>query len=410
MRVPNEKRALVIATEVWPLAARISLALSRAGFSVAALSPLGGLTRKTKAIDEHYVYLPWSGAKSIERAIRHWSPDVLVPADDQATAHLHFLHRRSTSRGTDAGSLARLIEVSLGDPTHFATAREKSKFIMQAQALGVRCPATVILSDDHEAEPEFGGLNFPVVVKADGTHGGVGVRLAKDIAEMRHAIGQLKERQPGGLHSLLHGRFLSNGNSFSPRTICVQQFIEGRPANRALVCSNGKVLAGINVEVIQSQSEFGAASVVRIVDRPEMSAAAERLVEQFRLSGFIGFDFMIDGKGRLWLLEMNPRATPSAYIPTATGQDLAAAIYAQIAGKAIPAPAPGKTSNEVVVLFPQELIRDPKSAYLESSGAHLYDIPWHEPRLVRACINYALEKGIVKRARRKLGIGMIGFP
>jgi predicted ATP-grasp superfamily ATP-dependent carboligase len=236
------------------------------------------------------------------------------------------------------------------------------------------------------------------------------VRLANDLAEMRHAIGQLRERQPGSLDSLLHGRFRSNDKSFSPRTICVQQFIEGRPANRALVCANGKVLAGISVEVIQSQSEFGAASVVRIVDRPEMSAAAERLVAQFGLSGFIGFDFMIDGEGELWLLEMNPRATPSAYIPTATGQDLAAAVYAQIAGKAVPSSAPGKTPNEIVVLFPQELIRDPKSAYLESSGAHLYDIPWHEPRLVRACINYALEKGIVKRARRKLGIGMIGFP
>jgi glutathione synthase/RimK-type ligase-like ATP-grasp enzyme len=409
MPVLNEKRALVITTEVWALAARISIVLSRAGFSVAALSPLGGLTRKTKAIDEHYIYLPWSGAKSVERAIRHWSPDILIPTDDQATAHLHFLHSRSTRQGTDAGSLARLIEISLGDPAYFETAREKSKFIMQAQALGVRCPATVILSDDRKAEPEFSGLKFPVVVKADGTHGGEGVRLAKDFAEMRNAIGQLKKRKPRDLHSLFHGRFLSNDKSFSPRAICVQQFIEGRSANRALVCSNGKVLAGINVEVIQSQSAFGPASVLRIIDQPEMSTIAERLVEKFRLSGFVGFDFMIDGKGQLWLLEMNHRATPSSRIPTTTGKDLAAAIYSQIAGKAVHSLAQGKTSNEIVVLFPQELMRDPKSAYLDSSGSHLYDVPWHEPQLVHACISYALEKGIKKRIRQKLGIGMIGF-
>jgi hypothetical protein len=54
-------------------------------------------------------------------------------------------------------------------------------------------------------------------------------------------------------------------------------------------------------------------------------------------------------------------------------------------------------------------MRDPKSAYLDSSGSHLYDVPWHEPQLVHACISYALEKGIKKRIRQKLGIGMIGF-
>jgi hypothetical protein len=43
-----------------------------------------------------------------------------------------------------------------------------------------------------------------------------------------------------------------------------------------------------------------------------MKAAAEIMARQLRLSGFLGFDFIIDRHDRAWLLEMNPRATPIA--------------------------------------------------------------------------------------------------
>jgi Carbamoyl-phosphate synthase L chain, ATP binding domain len=396
----NAKKALVVATEMWPLAARISIALSHAGFRVAAVAASGGLTHKTKTIEKHYRYSRWSGANSIERAIESWCPDLLFPADDQATTHLHYLHHRASGRGNEGRPLKKIIEQSLGDPTNFVIAREKSKFIRCAQAAGARCPSTIPLAHDRTVESDFGGLDFPILVKADGTHGGTGVRLTKTADDVRDAVKKLSKRWR------MPFRDLFNRQTFSPQTICLQQYIKGRPANRALVCWQGEVLAGISVEVVHSQSEFGPASVVRVIDAPEMVAVTAKLVKSLKLSGFIGFDFIIDAAERLWLLEMNARATPSSCM-SVNGTDLAAAIFSRLTRKTKRTSTSAKASNETIVLFPQELIRAPHSPYLDpSSPDYRLDVPWHEPRLVRSCISYALEKGIAKRARRKLGIGL----
>jgi hypothetical protein len=80
----------------------------------------------------------------------------------------------------------------------------------------------------------------------------------------------------------------------SPQEITVQSFVQGRPANCAVTCWEGKVLAGIAVEVVASVAEVGPATVVRAVDGPEMIAAAERIARRLNLSGFFGLDFMID--------------------------------------------------------------------------------------------------------------------
>src|SRR5262249_15880526 len=43
------------------------------------------------------------------------------------------------------------------------------------------------------------------------------------------------------------------------RTISLQQYILGRPSNRAVICWKGKVLAGISVEVVELKRECGPA-------------------------------------------------------------------------------------------------------------------------------------------------------
>ena len=50
------------------------------------------------------------------------------------------------------------------------------------------------------------------------------------------------------------------------RAISLQQYILGRPSNRAVICWKGKVLEGISVEVVELKRECGPASVVRLID------------------------------------------------------------------------------------------------------------------------------------------------
>src|SRR5580692_4740083 len=56
----------------------------------------------------------------------------------------------------------------------------------------------------------------------------------------------------------------------------------------------GKVLAQIAVEVVESASPFGMATVVHVIDGDAMVAAARSICSHYMLSGLHGFDFIID--------------------------------------------------------------------------------------------------------------------
>jgi predicted ATP-grasp superfamily ATP-dependent carboligase len=85
------------------------------------------------------------------------------------------------------------------------------------------------------------------------------------------------------------------------RTISLQEYIVGRPSNRAVICWKGKVLAGISVEAVEVTQERGPASVVRVIDHLEMATVCEHVVKRQELSGFVGFDFILDCANRAWL-------------------------------------------------------------------------------------------------------------
>jgi ATP-grasp domain len=120
----------------------------------------------------------------------------------------------------------------------------------------------------------------------------------------------------------------------SRRSVIAQSMIDGRPANCAVVCWQGKVLAGIAVEVIKARGATGPATVVQIVQGREMIAAAETLARHLGISGFFGLDFMIErDSGAVYLIEMNPRCTPPCPLHLGNGRNLVAAISAQLSGR-----------------------------------------------------------------------------
>jgi predicted ATP-grasp superfamily ATP-dependent carboligase len=112
--------------------------------------------------------------------------------------------------------------------------------------------------------------------------------------------------------------------------------------------------------------------VLRVIDNPEMTETAASIVKALRLTGLCGFDFVIEAEtGRAHLVELNPRATPTAHLLTADGADplrsLAAALRRQAAPRRRTPYADG-----LVALFPHEVQRDPASEYLAT--AH-HDVP-----------------------------------
>lgn len=397
-------RILVIAMGRWPVSARISLALGRAGFSIAAISPSGAPVRRVSSVDRQYLFRRRSWHAALIDAVEDWQPELLVCSDDRSVALLHEIHERL--RESEAGyrkSLAALIETSLGDPASFEITGKKSKLVEFAASHGVRCPVTRKLSLA-DAAREIERIPYPTLLKADGSTGGSHVQLVRDAAEARRTI--CAAELPLAWPSVFRGwvaRFIPLA-ALHPflgrlRTICSQEIIAGPEANLAVACWQGELLAWTAVQVIESLYAFGPATLVNIVSEPQMIAAAEVLVRELKLSGLIGFDFIFDQRHRGFLIELNPRVTPTCYLRAEGAGDLCAALYGRL--REIPPPPSHECANDApIALFPQELQR---LLIGEPRQSRQIDIPWEDPRLLVTLLKTVFVTGIRKRigARRQ---------
>ena len=246
-----------------------------------------------------------------------------------------------------------------------------------------------------------GIIQSPVVVKADQSYGGRCVRIVNSDADVRASVWELQTPTTWrGIFRRFFGAILGS-EALGPlrlplrRTISLQQYIPGRPSNRAVICWKGKVLAGISVEAVEVKHGSGPASVVRLIEHSEMAVFAEHMVKRLDLSGFVGFDFVLDSSNQAWIIEMNPRVTPICHFSLADGTNLAGSLYTQMTGlQPLSRLAPANCG--LIALFPDEIIRSPSSEYLQSCQ---HDVPWNEPELVRSVLDQALRTGICKRVR-----------
>jgi len=230
------------------------------------------------------------------------------------------------------------------------------------------------------------GHEYPWVLKGDGTFGGRGVRIASNFAHAKEYYAELTGMF--GFARALKRAIVNRDpfwlrpwwNNHSP-TISVQSHIIGHPANCAVLCWKGEVLAFISVEVVSSDGLTGPASIVRIVESTDMAKAAERIARRLGMSGFFGLDFMIEaGSHRAYLIEMNPRPTPLTHLQLGKRRDLIEALAARLYSRPIRELSP-VTTKELVAYFPQAW--NSKSEYFSSS---FQDIPEGAPDLVKALL------------------------
>jgi hypothetical protein len=395
-------KVLVISTQRWPVPARIASALAKAGFIVGSISPSRSFVRRTRAVRCHYTYRPSAPANSIIRAMEDWCPDFLMCADDEAVKELHYIHFRAVNGPASMSSvkLAKLIETSLGNPEGFEFSRKKSKLILLAKSLGVRCPPTIEITSQ-DVDSQLDAVAYPILVKGDGSYAGKSVRVVEDAIQARRAIREF-QMPPNWLTSkraLIARYFPPSIVKWIYRdlpAVCIQDFIAGYAANRAVACLEGEVLAGISVRVHKTIYTFGVASLVEIIDSPEMTATANALVKRLNLSGIVGFDFMLDSDNHAWLIEMNPRVTPVSYLG-GSNSNLSAALFSKIAGIDL-GPQLAGVQGKRIALFPQELERCLNSEFISSDYD---DVPWEEPELVFSLMNsvFKSKSGALNRLR-----------
>jgi hypothetical protein len=397
-------KVLVATTFCWYPTARLAMALANAGFTVDMVCPRRHPLSKTKVARKIHRFNGLAPLRSLRAAIADAEPDLIVSGDDLATRHLHRLYDRERQDGKAGSAICALIECSLGAAEGFPISYARAAFMELAAQEGIRIPKTEVIASFEAFKDWMIGNGFPVVLKANGTSGGDGVRVVRTVDEAERAF-RFLQAPPRFLRAAKHALVDGDLTLISPTlrrekfVVNAQAFVDGKEATSAVACWNGKVLAALHFEVINKVSAAGHATVVRLIESPEMSAAAEQMVRRLGLSGVHGFDFMLEEQtGNAFLIEINPRATQVGHLALGLGRDIPAALYAAVSGEEVQ-PAPSVTEKDTIALFPQEWIRDPESPFLRSA---YHDVPWEEPELVHDCVNNRQKQSVwYTRARKQ---------
>jgi len=374
--------------------------LHDAGADVALLSPADHPGRVMAFLSSRLRYRALRPIHALRRAIERTVPDLIIPCDERAVRHLHGLYEVA-----DRPDIRRVIEFSLGPASSFGISTTRHDLLMRARQVGVRVPDSMALTSADGLDAWAEGHAFPAVLKADGSWAGLGVRIAQDLAGARETF-RTMVRPVRGLLALRemvleHDLFwLRPWLTRARPAMSIQGYVDGWPANCAVACWQGEVLAGICAEAVTTTSTTGPSTVARVIDNPEMIEAASRVVRALGLTGLIGFDFMIEAAtGASYMIEMNPRCTPIATVRLGPNRDLMEALVASVSGRAMRERVP-VTERDVIVYFPHTWRQDPSSVFLRT-GYH--DVPWEQPELVRALMLPELrERYWVMRLLRKL--------
>ena len=380
------KRVLIVATTHWVSTARLVMALAGLGCQVELMAPAGHPALATGMVATHHRYVPLAPMAGLRRALRQ-RPDLLLLSDELSFLMAEDLAQwAQATDSNEAMAILALLRRSFGRVESIPLTRSRMDLLAAACSAGVPIPATAPLHSRSDVSQVAEQLPGPWMLKADSTWGGFGVRKVTDQAHLPGTWKHLQQpldllrslkrgwsgKEWGHLHVWLKG---------DKRDVIAQTFIPGTERTGMAVCTNGEITAAVCFEVEEVRYANGPASIVRVVEDEAMLSSMRRTTAALGLSGFCGFDFMLEAAtGVPLLLEMNMRPTQLAHLPLGAGRDLCAALVRNVLGESSIGDRPNAAETGLVALFPQELLRDPSGARL---GGAFHDVPWAAPRLVR---------------------------
>jgi hypothetical protein len=203
----------------------------------------------------------------LARVVREEQAELVVPVSEEAV-HAAFVRERLPAE-TGLFTMPPETVVRLHDKHGFQSA---------AAAMGLAVPETYALGTPEAARLAASG---PAVVKLLHACGGRGlVRLAAG------------DPPPA---------------ADPARPAIVQRLVTGEEFSTCTIAHEGRVQSTV---VYRGMLRSGAVAVIfERVDHPAIAAWAERFVMATGWTGFVSFDFIVDGAGTPWALECNPRTT-----------------------------------------------------------------------------------------------------
>jgi glutathione synthase/RimK-type ligase-like ATP-grasp enzyme len=212
---------------------------------------------------------------------------ILLPVSFRAVAWT-VRHRDALAR---RWSLPALPSVDALRTTH-----DKATLIAFAAAHGLPVPASAA-PNLSAASGLSGEVPYPVVLKSRRGAGGDGTARYDTPAALRARL--IAEPDPDAYQ--------------------VQQWLGGEDANCGLLCRDGRVLAAVAFVGLTREAPFMPFRSIELVDDPAALEVATQLVAALAWSGLANVDMRRDADGRLYVLELNPRAGSSLRAAIAAG-------------------------------------------------------------------------------------------
>ena len=385
------KRILIVATTHWVSTGRLAMALAELGCRVELLAPAGHPALSAEAVKAQHPYRPMFPLRGLRQALAASRPDLLLLADELSFLLVEELAQWALATDTgEAAATLSLLRRSFGNLDCLPITGSRMALLTAAEAVGVAIPLTSALRHPEDLRRVATEMPGPWMLKADATWGGFGVRrvntadrLAGTWKQLQQPFGFLQSvkrgwrgKEWGHLHLWLRG---------SARDVVAQSFMAGgRERTGMAVCVEGRVLAAVCLQVEEIGYPNGPASKLRVVEDSAMQEAMRRLASTLGISGFCGFDFMLDERtGEPHLLEMNMRPTQLAHLSLGPGRDLCAALMRELLGYATAVDRPTPVKGDLIATFPQHIQYDPTGSRL---GSAFHDVPWHAPELVRRSV------------------------
>jgi hypothetical protein len=356
---------------------------------VDALCPRAHPMRGSDHLGRVTRYRTFAPLESWREAIAQSDPDLIVPCDDRAVLQLISLYDRTIRAEGAPTAMTRLIEKSLGQPQNYARLMARTDFIADARALGLRAPEMRLIENEADLTRALDDWPWPLVMKRDHSSGGSGVCIVKSREDALTAWRAWTSNPrwsafKQALRSLDVKALAGIFEQPEAASISVQRFVAGHPATTVFAAWEGKLLSSVHFDVLVTERDRGPSCVVRRLHDKEMTEAAAKVAARYGMSGLHGLDYMRDGDGVAHLIEINPRATATCNLSFGPGHDALAALAQCISSE--PVAARPSIPEEIVALFPNELVRNPASPFLETA---YHDIPLADPGVARSLLQLA---------------------
>lgn len=345
--------------------------LARAGLDVVFAGDRACMASRSGHVK---AFCPWQfdegGGLAVEpfiQCVRQLSPQWVLPLDELSSQVLQQIGIGRLQGGATPlpADVVALVQRSLGDPTGYSLFAVRRRAHEAALAANIPVPAQSNANDTDACLAFAAAQAYPVVLKQEGSRGGVGAFIL--------------ESEPALREFMASGAWGRSGPAW-----VIQAFVPGELGMHAVFADHGRVLAQVSAvqTVRRNQRVTAPSSVVRLMQHDQMAASCAAFVEATGASGLHGWDFQIDQGGKAWMIEHNPRPISISHLGGLVGSDLCQAL-ASVCGVAGGTAASACAIARDVALFPDEWQRDPHSPMLHEV---FHDAPWDDQPLFTALL------------------------